>query len=276
MNELTAPISAVFTSRASTSATPQDTQQTQSSEPVSYTGTTTTSNVCTLSSEISTFIPRTDQPPETQSYITDRKTTQTGEKFEVARFGQEVQVTTESSDETAINPEDVMDRKISERLKALKVKYKEQYSFIKENSNISIEGDSDSDSDSDSEQPSMIKTAGRSMGEFVSEFKTDEWHFMAHNKESECRHKFYASNVVAQQYEHISELNQTRLMLPKTITDHQINNEKSIEVIHNYAGRHDSEEFKHEFLTTTDNGRRTVWVADDFGLIIEGIEVNYD
>ena len=55
-----------------------------------------------------------------------------------------------------------------------------------------------------------------------------------------------------------------------------IMNRKTNQVIHKYAGRHNSEEFKREFLITTDNGKRTVRVANDFGLIIEGLKVNYE
>ena len=116
------------------------------------------------------------------------------------------------------------------------------------------------------------------MGHFRNEYKPDQWRFLDNQKGYEYlhTHDFYASNVVAHQYEFLSELNQEKKTLPKTIINMGIINQKSIQVIHEYAGRHDSEEFKHVFLATTDNGKRTARVANDFDLIIEGLKVNYE
>ena len=176
-----------------------------------------------------------------------------------------------SYDEPTDKSEDVLAGKITERLETLKVNYQKQFDFIIKNSTSEI-----LDCD-DSTEPFTVKTTGK-IGIFCNEYKSDQWRFLDNNKHDNylCRHDFYASNIVAHQYEYLSKVNQTKKTLPKTIINVRITNEKAIEVIHKYASRHDSEEFKREFLTTTDNGKRTVRVANDFGLIIKGLKVNYE
>ncbi|WP_422489088.1 hypothetical protein [Endozoicomonas sp. ALE010] len=214
------------------------------------------------------MIPEADQPSETPSDIANRKMAQAEKK--VACFRQEVPVTAESSGEPVVKPEDLLDGRIRERLQGIKVKYQEQFSFIMENFTIR------NCCNTGSREPLCVESIGKKIGLFVNEYKTDEWLFFANHKEPEYRHHFYASNIIVHQYEYLSEANQTKMMLPKTIIEKQISGEKSIEVIHKYAGSHDSEPFKYEYLTTTDNGRFIARVADDFGLIIEGMKVNYD
>ena len=173
-------------------------------------------------------------------------------------------------DEPTGKSEDVLARKITERLEALKMKYQNQFDFIINNSFSSIF------QCKDSTEPLAVKTNGI-IGRFYNEYKPDQWRFLNNQKEDEYRYKhhFYASNVVAHQYEYLSEVNQTKKTLPKTIINMGVVNPKSTQVIYKYAGRHNSEEFKNEFLTT-DNGKRTARVANDFGLIIEDLKVDYD
>ena len=176
-----------------------------------------------------------------------------------------------SCDEPTDKSEDVLAGKITERLETLKVNYQNQFDFIIKNSASSI-----LDCD-DSTEPFTVKTTGK-IGIFCNEYKSDQWRFLDNDKHYNylCRHDFYASNIVAHQYDYLSKVKQTKKTLPKTIINVRITNEKATEVIHKYAGRHDSDEFKREFLTTTDNGKRTVRVANDFGLIIKGLKVNYE
>ena len=192
-------------------------------------------------------------------------------KIEPSTSGENRTVGTEC-DEPSDKSEDVLAKKITERLKALKVKYRDQFEFIKNNSTTRIFNLKDST------KSYTVKTRGNKMGHFRNEYKPDQWRFLDNQKGYEYlhTHDFYASNVVAHQYEFLSELNQEKNTLPKTIINMGIINQKSIQVIHEYAGRHDSEEFKHIFLATTDNGKRTARVANDFDLIIEGLKVNYE
>ena len=177
-----------------------------------------------------------------------------------------------SCDELTDKSEDVLAGKITKRLEALKMRYQRQFDFVIDNFTTCI-----LDCD-DSTESFTVKTKGEKIGHFCNEYKSDQWRFLDNNKYGSCRgkHDFYASNIVAHQYEYLSEVNQTKKTLPKTIINVGIMNRKTNQVIHKYAGRHNSEEFKREFLTTTDNGKRTVRVANDFGLIIEGLKVNYE
>ncbi len=173
-------------------------------------------------------------------------------------------------DEPTGKSEDVLARKITERLKALKMKYQNQFDFITNNSFSSFF------QCKDSTEPLAVKTNG-TIGHFYNEYKPDQWRFLNNQKEDEYRYKhhFYASNVVAHQYEYLCKVKQRKKTLPKTIINMGVVNPKSAQVIDKYAGRHNSEEFKNEFLTT-DNGKRTARVANDFGLIIEDLKVDYD
>ena len=191
-------------------------------------------------------------------------------KIESPTSGENTTVGTEC-DEPSDKSEDVLAKKITERLEALKMKYQKQFDFIIENSNTRIF------KLNDCTKRFTVKTIGE-IGNFLNEYKPDQWQFLDNQKDDEYRYKhdFYASNVVAHQYKYLFKDNQRKKTLPKTIINVGIINPKTIQVIHEYAGRHNSEEFKREFLTTTDNGKRTVRVANDFGLIIEGLKVNYE
>ena len=191
-------------------------------------------------------------------------------KIEPSTSGENRTVRTEC-DELTDKSEDVLAEKITERLKALKMRYKKQFDFITENSHSFIFDYNRSN------EPLTVKTVG-TIGIFCNEYKPDQWCFLDNQKGEKHLHKhdFYASNIVAYQYERLYEFNQRKMTLPETIINMGIINQKSIQVIHEYAGRHDSEEFKHDFLTTTDNGKRTARVANDFDLIIQGLKVNYE
>ena len=195
-----------------------------------------------------------------------RKRTQT----EPSTSGENRTVGTEC-DELTDKSEDDLAKKITERLKALKLRYQKQFDFITKNSTSCIY------KCGDSTERLSVKTGG-TIGIFCNEYKPDQWRFLYNKKgkKHRCKHDFYASNIVAHQYEYLTESNQGKKTLPKTIINVGIINPKSIQVIHEYAGRHDSEEFKHDFLTTTDNGKRTARVANDFDLIIQGLKVNYE
>ena len=190
-------------------------------------------------------------------------------KIEPSTSGENRTVGTEC-DEPSDKSEDVLARKITERLKALKEEYQKQFDFIINNSDSSIF------QCKDSTEPLAVETGGI-IGHFYNEYKPDQWRFLDNEKEDEYRYKhhFYASNIVAHQYEYLSKVKQTKKTLPKTIINMGVVNQKSAQVIDKYAGRHNSEEFKNEFLTT-DNGKRTARVANDFGLIIEDLKVDYD
>ena len=192
-------------------------------------------------------------------------------KIEPSTSGENRTVET-SCDELTDKSEDVLAGKITKRLEALKMRYQRQFDFVINNFTTSI-----LDCD-DSTESFTVKTKGEKIGHFCNEYKSDQWRFLDNNKYGSCRgkHDFYASNIVAHQYEYLSEVKQTKKTLPKTIINVGIMNRKTNQVIHKYTGRHNSEEFKREFLTTTDNGKRTVRVANDFGLIIEGLKVNYE
>ncbi|WP_257266128.1 hypothetical protein, partial [Endozoicomonas sp. ONNA2] len=219
-----------------------------------------------MNSEVSPSIPPADQPPKMRSDIASRTLTKAGNISEVAEFGQKAPVTVESSGKPAVRPEDVLDRQIRERLQALKDKYKEQFFLIKDKSTTS------NYCKPGSWEPLIVETAGE-LGQFVNEYKTDEWHFLFNVKDPQWQQHFDQSTMVAFQYEYLSEAKQSKMMLPKTIfVEQEVLDKKNLEVIHKYASRHDSEQFKDEYLTTTVNGKHIARVADDFGLIIEGIE----
>ena len=192
-------------------------------------------------------------------------------KIESSIWGEDRTVGTEC-DEPSDKSGDVLARKITDRLEVLKLKYQAQFEFITNNSTTKISNFNNST------ESFSVKTKGDKIGHFRNEYKPDQWRFLDNQKAYEYRYKhdFYASNIVAHQYEYLSKVNQRKKTLPETILNMEIINPKSIQVIHEYAGRHDSEEFKHDFLTTTDNGKRTVRVANDFDLIIQGLKVNYE
>lgn len=95
-----------ITANISTNATPH----TKSCVPVTFTGAAKKRTLSTSDSEVSTFIPPADHTSQTQSDTTDPKMTRVGKIIKDAKFSHEFPITTESNDESAFNPDGVLDK----------------------------------------------------------------------------------------------------------------------------------------------------------------------
>ena len=95
-----------ITANISTNATPH----TKSCENVTFTGAAKKRTLSTSDSEVSTFIPPADHTSQTQSDTTDPKMTLVGKIIKDAKFSHEFLITAESNDESAFNPDGVLDK----------------------------------------------------------------------------------------------------------------------------------------------------------------------
>ncbi|WP_257252417.1 hypothetical protein [Endozoicomonas sp. SESOKO3] len=84
------------------------------------------------------------------------------------------------------------------------------------------------------------------------------------------------SNVIARQFKLSFDSFGWLLELPKIIDREMMTNQKTIETLIEHQKDYDSDAFMSAFLETTVNGKSTVNVARDLGLIIERITVSYN
>ena len=109
---------------------------------------------------------------------------------------------------------------------------------------------------------------------FINTFTPTTWYLKSNFKsEKSPRNSFYLSNVIAMQYKKCFTENQWPFQLPETIHQCDICNKESDELIRQYAGQHNSQEFMDDFLRTTVNGKSTVRIANSFGLDIYQLTV---
>ena len=109
---------------------------------------------------------------------------------------------------------------------------------------------------------------------FINTFTPTTWYLKSNFKsEKSPRNSFYLSNVIAMQYEKCFTENQWPFQLPETIHQCDICNEKSDQLIRQYAGQHNTKKFMDDFLQNTVNGKSTVRIADCFGLDIKRLTV---
>ena len=109
---------------------------------------------------------------------------------------------------------------------------------------------------------------------FGNYFTQDSW-TCSYNDKSRMKkpNLIFMSNVLAHQLQKVSENTQQPLQLPKTIIRENIDNEKTLQVIQDHEGHHDSEAFKKDFLDNTVNGKSTKRIAEDFGLKLNNLSV---
>ncbi|WP_257280584.1 hypothetical protein [Endozoicomonas sp. ISHI1] len=112
---------------------------------------------------------------------------------------------------------------------------------------------------------------------FRNEFTQDRWKFIDNRKSGAIKPKdFYMSNVIARQFKLSFDSFGWLLELPKIIDREMMTNQKTIETLIEHQKDYDSDAFMSAFLETTVNGKSTVNVARDLGLIIERITVSYN
>lgn len=63
--------------------------------------------------------------------------------------------------------------------------------------------------------------------------------------------------------------------LPETIEQQNISNDESMNVLHKHQSNFSSDDFWHDFLETTPNGKSTARVAQDLGLKIDRLTVKH-
>lgn len=109
---------------------------------------------------------------------------------------------------------------------------------------------------------------------FINIFTPEAWFFKSNFKSEKLpKNFFYMSNVIAMQYEMCFKEKGLPFQLPKTIHRCNIHSRESDELIRSYTGRHNSEEFMHDFLNKTVNGKSTLQVAKAFGMDVYKLTV---
>ena len=113
--------------------------------------------------------------------------------------------------------------------------------------------------------------------DFRNEFTKDRWRFIQNLKTGHIDKKaLYMSNVIAYQFERAFDMNGWLLALPQTIVQFRIANEQTNDVLLAHQTDYQSQAFKDAFLQTTVNGKSTVRVAEDLGMIIDRLTVIYN
>ena len=109
---------------------------------------------------------------------------------------------------------------------------------------------------------------------FINYFTPEAWYLQENFKSKSIpKDSFFLGNVIIKQFEQCFKEKQWPFQLPKTIHRCNISNKKSDLLIRQYAGQHDSEKFRHDFLNNTVNGKSTVRIADWFDLDIHQLTV---
>ena len=108
---------------------------------------------------------------------------------------------------------------------------------------------------------------------FFNTYSPDQWIFQNNKKSPSTQHVFYMSNVVVMQLEKAATVKGFSYQFPKIIQRSNIINFKTDEVIREYMGKHNTNQFKEEFLNTTVNGKSTQRITEDLGMTIEKLEV---
>ncbi|WP_257294414.1 hypothetical protein, partial [Endozoicomonas sp. YOMI1] len=113
---------------------------------------------------------------------------------------------------------------------------------------------------------------------FVNNFTQRKWTFKDNRKTGAAvkTKDFYMSNVIAHQFKLSFDTLEWLLELPEIIERDSITNKKTIETLIEHKDNYLSDDFRTAFLETTDNGKSTVRVARDLGLIIKSITVTYN
>ena len=108
---------------------------------------------------------------------------------------------------------------------------------------------------------------------FFNTYSPDLWIFQNNKKSPSTQHVFYMSNVAVMQFEKATTIKGFSYQFPKIIQRSNIINLKTDEVIRKYMGKHNTKQFKEEFLNTTVNGKSTQRITEDLGMTIEKLEV---
>ena len=118
------------------------------------------------------------------------------------------------------------------------------------------------------------KTEKYGICRFINYFTPEAWYLQENFKSKSIpKDSFFLGNVIIKQFEQCFKEKQWPFQLPKTIHRCNISNKKSDLLIRQYAGQHDSEKFRHDFLNNTVNGKSTVRIADWFDLDIHQLTV---
>ncbi|MBO9496469.1 hypothetical protein J7438_20640 [Thalassotalea sp. G20_0] len=113
--------------------------------------------------------------------------------------------------------------------------------------------------------------------DFENKLTRTHWEFYRNYKTGKAaKHVFYMSNLIVHQFEQTARYESWLLELPTIIERCGINNRQTIECLVEHKDRFDSDAFVQAFLGATVNGKSTVRVAQDLGLMICGLDVFYD
>ena len=172
---------------------------------------------------------------------------------------------------------------IKKRLRSLKKKHRRNFKNIKKLTETTI----------DWIEPGLCKTSvkgGSTLDDyfnyiFRNKYTKHAWHFIenkkiGHIKEPETgdrleKSAFYFSDIIAFQFKKISDTHRRPLVLPKCIYRESIENPETILLLRQNRENYTTLKFAKAFLKDTDNGKSTVRVAEDFGLDITGLTVQF-
>jgi len=171
-----------------------------------------------------------------------------------------------------LSPTDVQwDQQIRQRLVQLKSRYVEQFKNIHALT-TTYQWFSCMRTEGKSPENASVGKAWRY--QFRNEFTKDCWRFILNLKAGHMDKKaIYMSNVIAHQFERAFEANGWLLALPQTIVQFRIANKQTNDVLLAHRTNYQSPAFKDAFLQTTVNGKSTVRVAEDLGMIIDRLTV---
>ncbi|MGI2028438.1 hypothetical protein [Endozoicomonas acroporae] len=165
------------------------------------------------------------------------------------------------------------DRQIRDRLATLKTDYADKFAVINKQTRTvyDILG--------------RITTRGSGVledgtdwdGDFENKLTGTHWEFYRNFKTGKAaKHVFYMSNVIVHQFEQTARHESWLLELPTIIERCGIINKQTVECLVEHKDRFNSNTFVQAFLETTVNGKSTVRVAQDLGLMICGLDVFFD
>lgn len=164
------------------------------------------------------------------------------------------------------------DRQIRNRLSYLKDKYAAQFAIMNERTKTTFAPNGLTETGG----MGQLENGDRWEYDFNNLFTRTQWELQNNFKRGTADAKdFFMSNVIAHQFEQTFLHNGLLLELPKIIKRHDISNRQTCRVLGQYKNKYRSDDFWKDFLENTVNGKSTVRVAEDLGLIINRLTVTW-
>ncbi|BBO59635.1 hypothetical protein [Mycoavidus sp. B2-EB] len=116
---------------------------------------------------------------------------------------------------------------------------------------------------------SEYRKDGGELGYFVNKFKKDKWTFKENYKDK--TRDFYASDIARHQYTQVSKRHNFQGKMPKIIKRKNVINESTLDLINRMGSEHP--DFQSQFFKSTENGKSTQRIMDDFGLTATNVEL---